>query len=158
MARKYTNEFKLEMIKKYLKYEKSIYKFVEENNLPSATFYRWLKIYEKHGEQYFIEKKEKRTYSTKFKLEMVKKYLKSEISMNEFLIKNDIPPKTFWRWVEQYKINGEKSFTEEKLINHYTNEFKLEIIKEYLATDISTDKFAIQNNIPTKTFNRWIDY
>ena len=50
MAEKYTNEFKLKMINEYLKSEKSIYKFTKENNLPSATFHRWLKNYEEHCE------------------------------------------------------------------------------------------------------------
>lgn len=102
----YTSNFKMDMLKKY--YEQScpsIRKFCLENDIPKNTFYDWLSKYKSfsshndNNHSLSVISNNKSDYRKQF----VDEYLKSNVTIKEFCIQNNLKKPTFYIWLRKYK-------------------------------------------------------
>ena len=105
---KYSKEFKLEIIKRYLNGESATI-LANEYQLPSSynvEITHWARIYNALGENAFDENKTNRNYSKDFKLKVVIEYISGLGSYKHLAIQYNIPSDRVVRnWVKKYN-NG----------------------------------------------------
>ena len=69
---KYSEQFKLTLVKEYLDGKLSYRRLAEKNELPASTLRGWVRIYENFGAKKLVNKEQKqRTYSVQFKLDVL---------------------------------------------------------------------------------------
>jgi transposase-like protein len=108
MSRKssYTVEEKIKACADYLSGLKSASQIAIELNMGKRgrdVVSDWAKKYKAYGASVFINKSRNNCYSQEFKERVVKEYLNSTSSLNELIIKYNIPSKTtLSRWIKMY--------------------------------------------------------
>lgn len=65
--------------------------------------------------------------------------------------------RTFFTYVTKYKAHGYSSIQTKTSNNHYSHEFKLAVVQEYLDNQVPLEKLALKYNIPShQTVKNWI--
>ena len=97
-------------------------------------------------------------YSTEFKIKVVKEYLESSISYKSLSGKYCIPSeKIIKTWVNAYKTQGYEGLKVKRESAQYTLEFKLNVVKLYLAGEMSYQSLANELKINNPSIiTRWV--
>lgn len=161
---KYSKEFKLEIIKRYLNGESSA-TLSNEYNLPNS--YRnkiidWARRYEVLGESGFESSNKNKSYSKDFKLKVINEYLSGKDSLKGLANTYDISNDTIVRrWVLAYN-NGEeikdydpKSEVYAMKSRKTTLEERLEIVK-YVLDNNDYKGAADHYNVPYANVYNWV--
>lgn len=87
----------------------------------------------------------------KDKIKAVKLYLSGKKSVISLAAKYGVEKSTVYWWIEQYKSEGEKAFTDSFRENrHYTTELKISAVKDYLNGLGSQSEICKKYNIRSK--------
>lgn len=105
---KYSTEFKIKIVKEYLKGNISFKKLAEKYQLAHQEIVkRWVNAYKSQGYEGLKVKRQNTQYSLEFKLNVVNLYLTGEMSYqslaNELKINN---PSIIARWVKDFREKG----------------------------------------------------
>lgn len=105
---KYSNEFKMEVVKAYLNGEGGYTYLAEKFNIPSRTAIKnWVASYNNLGEEGLLRSRQNRKYTLDFKLEVVEYYLTTEISYRDLAMKLGITqPSLITTWVAKFREQG----------------------------------------------------
>lgn len=147
MSRKssYTVEEKIKASTDYLSGLKSASQIAIELNMGKHgqdVVYGWARKYRVYGASVFINKTKNNSYSQAFKERVVKEYLKGTNSLNELIIKFNIPSSsTLFTWIKMYNNHIELKEYDPKPEVYMANTLKttfeerIEIVKYCLAHD-----------------------
>lgn len=113
---KYSNEFKMEVVKAYLNGEGGYTYLAEKFNIPSRTVIKnWVASYREFGEEGLLRSRQNKKYTLDFKLEVVEYYLTTEISYKDLAMKLGInQPALITRWVSKFREQGVDGIAEVK--------------------------------------------
>lgn len=105
---KYSNEFKMEVVKAYLNGEGGYIYLAEKFNIPSKTVIKnWVASYREFGEEGLLRSRQNKKYTLDFKLEVVEYYLTTEISYKDLAMKLGInQPALISTWVAKFREQG----------------------------------------------------
>ena len=82
-------------------------------------------------------------YSTEFKMKVVKKYLKTQISYKNLTYKYSIPNKSIiTTWVNAYKSQDYEGLKVKRKNTQYTLGFKLNVVNLYLTGEMSYQRLG----------------
>jgi transposase len=96
-------------------------------------------------------------FSKEIKIQASKDYLSGEKSVIQIVDELSVTETTVRRWVSAYKTNGESTLDFKPNNKSYSKEFKLKVIKEYLAGKGSLHDLSLKYNIPSSsTISTWI--
>jgi len=105
---KYTFEEKVNAVLDYINGKRGVTQICNDLGLSRTELYKWVRIYDNHGETGLLTKLKNRNYSKEFKEEAVFAYLNGEGSYNDLSSTYDIPsPTTLKNWVKKYNSHIE---------------------------------------------------
>lgn len=94
-------------------------------------------------------------YTKRFKLKVIKHYLKGNIGFNRLAAHHGITAPMIRRWVAAYRLHGDESFRRQQ--GHYEAEFKLSVLQHMWENGLSANQTAAVFNIPNPTSIRiWV--
>ena len=98
-------------------------------------------------------------YSFEFKKQVIQEYLNGKGGVEYLAKKYNIPaPSNVKQWIESYKEFGDEGLIRVRNNKTYTFEFKLNVVKLYLLTEVSYQELALSvgiNNPPLIT--KWVN-
>ena len=105
---KYSTEFKYEVVKKYLEGKESYRSLAKSFNIPDRKLIRvWVNAYQTLGYEGLKRSREKQSYSSEFKRNVVNLYLTGERSYQELANNLGISnPSMICTWVSKYRKYG----------------------------------------------------
>ena len=141
---KYSKEFKLKIVKRYLSGDGSTVSLAKEINTTDTVVRRWIRKYKAYGDSAFDESHSNASYTKEFKKMVVLAYLNGEGSYLDLMIKYNIPANaTIEKWVKDYNshielkdyVPGEKKIymTKSRKVN---KEERIEIVKYCMDHDL----------------------
>ena len=97
-------------------------------------------------------------YTYELKLKIVKEYLAGEGGYEFLAKKYNIPGKdNVYNWIKIYKEFGEDGLRRKRNNKKYTLDFKLDMIKSYLTTEISYQELALKHGMTTPNLiSAWV--
>ena len=111
---KYSNEFKLQVIKYYLEENHSYLECCKKFNIPSKTpIKEWIRKYKQHGPEGLI-KQPKSSYSGEFKQYVVEYMHSNHISATETAKQYRLQAKVVLKWERIYYEEGPQKLYEER--------------------------------------------
>lgn len=105
---KYSYEFKKQVVSEYLNGEGGYKTLAKKHGIPShKAVIQWVKTFTRLGSESLTRSRNNAKYSFEYKLRIVKSYLTSEISYQEFALKEGISNSSLIvRWVNDFRIAG----------------------------------------------------
>ena len=105
---KYSFEFKKEIVVAYLSGKGGFGSLAKDYGIPNKSqIYRWVKAYQKLGDDGLRRSQNKNNYSSEYKISVVKLYLSSELSYQELALREGIyNPSQICKWVKDFQIAG----------------------------------------------------
>ena len=105
---KYSFEFKKEIVVAYLSGKGGFGSLAKDYGIPNkAQIYRWVKAYQKLGDDGLRRARSINNYSFKYKISVVELYLSSDLSYQELALKEGINrPALIGKWVNALQIAG----------------------------------------------------
>ncbi|WP_242989470.1 IS3 family transposase [Clostridium sp. AF36-4] len=105
---KYSFEFKKEIVVAYLSGKGGFGSLAKDYGIPNkAQIYRWVKAYQKLGDDGLRRARSINNYSFKYKISVVELYLSSDLSYQELALKEGInSPALIGKWVNAFQIAG----------------------------------------------------
>ena len=162
---KYSKEFKLEIIKRYLKGESNSL-LCNEYNIPyrkGGTIIRWTNKYKALGESAFDELKKHKSYSKELKEHVIKEYLEGKNSFEGLANKYNIPSDSIViNWVKKYNKGIEIKAYEPKgdvytmKSRKTTFEERLKIVDYVLSNDNDYKGAADKYSVPYASVYQWV--
>jgi transposase-like protein len=92
----------------------------------------------------------KAKYSQEVKLEIVREYMKGDVSSTQLSRKYGCNEKTIRVWTAQYKSQGEDTLRAIDKNQTYSGEFKRMVVEEYLRGEIGSTPLAIKYKLRSK--------
>ena len=105
---KYSFEFKKKMVTAYLHGEGGYVYLATKYAIPNkCVIQRWVKAYEKFGDDGLRRSRQNTKYTFEYKLYVVELYLSNEVSYQELALQEGINnPAILVRWVNDYRVAG----------------------------------------------------
>ena len=138
---KFTSKQKIEACEKYINGHGSIYSISDELGISYESFRRWVLKYKNNGNDCFEESNTNKSYSSDFKIKVIKEYLEGKGSLADIAAKNNIAYSMVIRWVKKYN-NGE----EIKDYDPKSEVYSMKSRKTTLEERIEIVKYALDNN------------
>jgi transposase len=85
-------------------------------------------------------------YTKRAKLKVIKQYLDGQLGYHRLSAQVGIPAFTIRRWVDAYRLHGDKSFVRRR--DHYPAEFKLSVLQYMWDNSTTINQTAAVFNIP----------
>lgn len=103
---KYSFELKKEIVFAYLSGKGGFGSLAKDYGIPNkAQIYRWVKAYQKLGDDGLRRSRSKNNYSFEYKISVVESYLSSELSCQELALKEGISSAALIvKWVNAFQI------------------------------------------------------
>jgi len=113
---KYSEKFKLMLVREYQEGKLGYRLLAEKYGMKDSTpIKRWVKVYEKFGAEGLIRKKHKETYSTKFKLDVLRYMERTGSSEMETALQFGLTnPPTIASWKKAYLEGGAEALDKPK--------------------------------------------
>lgn len=113
---KYSFEFKMKVVQAFNEGEGSYVTLAKEYGIASTySIQKWVNAYQHSGPKALMRSRQKKKFSTQFKLDIVKLYLTEEMTYlslaNQFGIRH---PETITRWVKEFREQGIDGLREKK--------------------------------------------
>ena len=155
-------EEKLRIIHKYLKGEISLSEGAREGEVDFQSFKRWVNIYENNGIDGFVYQNN-RHYSAEEKSAAVIDYLHGGGSLQTVCKKHNIKDtKTLRLWIKVYNAHGDLNSVKHSGGGSYmkqgretTQEERLEIVKDCLASGKNYGAMALKYNVSYQQVRTW---
>ena len=96
---KFTSKQKIEACEKYIKGQGSLCSISDELGITCQSFRRWLLIYKNNGKDCFEESNTNNSYSSEFKMKVIKEYLNGKGSFVDIAAKYNIADSMVISWV-----------------------------------------------------------
>ena len=143
MGRKsrFTPKQKIEACEKYINGRGSTYSIADELGIAYESFRRWLLKYKNNGKDCFEESNTNNSYSSEYKIKVIKEYLNGKGSTSDIAAKYNIADSMVISWVNKYN-NGE----EIKDYNPKSEVYSMKSRKTTLEERIEIVKYALDNN------------
>jgi len=138
---KFTSKQKIEACEKYIKGHGSLYSISNELGITHELFRRWVLKYKNNGKDCFNESNTNNSYSSEFKMKVIKEYLEGKGSFVDIAAKNNITYSMVINWVNKYN-NGE----ERKDYNPKSEVYSMKSRKTTLEERIEIVKYSLDNN------------
>ena len=105
---KYSFEFKKEIVVAYLSGKGGFGSLAKDYGIPNKSqIYRWVKAYQKLGDDGLRRARSINNYSFKYKISVVELYLSSDLSYQELALSQGISnPSLIVKWVNDFRIAG----------------------------------------------------
>lgn len=142
---KFTSKQKIEACEKYINGYGSICSISDELGIAYESFRRWLLKYRNKGKNCFEELNINNSYTSEFKIKVIKEYLDGKGSLADIAARNNITDSMVIRWLNKYN-NGE----EIKDYNPKSEVYSMKSRKTTLEERIEIVKYALDNN------NDWV--
>ena len=142
---KFTSKQKIEACEKYINGYGSICSISDELGIAYESFRRWLLKYRNNGKNCFEELNINNSYTSEFKIKVIKEYLDGKGSLADIAARNNITDSMVIRWLNKYN-NGE----EIKDYNPKSEVYSMKSRKTTLEERIEIVKYALDNN------NDWV--
>ena len=104
---RYTVDFKLDIVMKYLAGESSFRDLAIANGISKKIVRNWVHLYEHHGEIGFYKSQGNQRYSKTFKTMCVEAVLRGEMSINQAAAKYNLSDYVLRQWIKRYNANEE---------------------------------------------------
>lgn len=138
---KFTSKQKIEACEKYIKGQGSLCSISDELGITCQSFRRWLLTYKNNGKDCFEESNTNNSYSSGFKIKVIKEYLDGKGSFVDIAAKYNITDSMVISWVNKYN-NGE----EIKDYDPKSEVYSMKSRKTTLEERIEIVKYALDNN------------
>lgn len=138
---KFTSKQKIEACEKYINGYGSICSISDELGIAYESFRRWLLKYRNNGKNCFEELNINNSYTSEFKIKVIKEYLDGKGSLADIAARNNITDSMVIRWLNKYN-NGE----EIKDYNPKSEVYSMKSRKTTLEERIEIVKYALDNN------------
>ncbi|KQX15303.1 transposase [Flavobacterium sp. Root420] len=100
---KYSIEFKLHCVNEVLKNHQSIYSVAKENNFDGSNLRKWIKFYQRYGQEGLLPRKNQK-YPSDFKLKVLQRIENKSVSLREACVEFNIPSDSIIiQWQKNYK-------------------------------------------------------
>ena len=162
---KYSKEFKLKIVKRYLKGESNVL-LCNKYNIPyrnGTTLVEWANKYKALGKSAFDESFVNKKYSKAFKEQVIKDYLDGKDSYEGLANKYNISSSTIvFNWVKKYnngieiKAYDTKGDVYTMKSRKTTIEERLEIVNYVLANDFDYKGAADKYTVPYASVYQWV--
>ncbi len=103
---RYTEEFKLKIIKALKESKESKADISEEYRIPKQTIHQWEKAYDLYGAEGLVNKVENKNYPGSFKQEVVEDMRNNHLSQNEASLKYHVGRTQIQTWERKYLEEG----------------------------------------------------
>jgi transposase len=103
---RYTEEFKLKIIKALKESKESKADISEEYRIPKQTIHQWEKAYDLYGAEGLVNKVENKNYPGSFKQEVVEDMRKNHLSQSETSLKYHVGRTQIQTWERKYLEEG----------------------------------------------------
>lgn len=162
---KYSKEFKLEIVKRYLNGESPTALVTEYNMKPSMKrrILKWAKKYGIFGERAFEETTKNRAYSKELKEKVIKEYLEGGEALEDLSIKYNIPSESIViNWISKYnkgieiKEYNSKGDVYTMSSRKTTFEERKEIVKYVLDNNDDYKGAADKYAVPYANVHLWV--
>ena len=143
--KKYSKEFKLELLKEHHKKGISYWKLGKLHGIEASIIRRWGYAYDTFGEE-GLEKHNSDlcNYSSEFKKKVVEEYLEGTISIQDLTYKHKIlAPSTVRKWIKQY--NNHEELTDSRKAGSYFMVKQIKARKTTLEERIKIVEHCISN-------------
>ena len=143
MGRKsrFTPKQKIEACEKYINGRGSTCSIADELGIAYESFRRWLLKYKNNGKDCFEESNTNNSYSSEYKIKVIKEYLNGKGSTSDIAAKYNIADSMVISWVNKYN-NGE----EIKDYDPKSEVYSMKSRKTTLEERIEIVKYALDNN------------
>ena len=138
---KFTSKQKIEACEKYLNGHGSLRSISNELGITHESFRFWLLKYKNNGKDCFEETNTNNSYSSEFKMIVIKEYLEGKGSSTDIAAKYNITYSMVISWVNKYN-NGE----EIKDYDPKSEVYSMKSRKTTLEERIEIVKYALDNN------------
>lgn len=138
---KFTSKQKIETCEKYINGHGSTYSIANELGISYESFRRWVLKYKNNGKGSFEESNTNKSYSSDFKIKVIKEYLDGKGSLADIAAKNNITYSMVIRWINKYN-NGE----EIKDYDPKSEVYSMKSRKTTLEERMEIVKYALDNN------------
>lgn len=138
---KFTPKQKIEACEKYLNGHGSLCSISKELGITHESFRRWLLKYKNNGKDCFEETNTNNSYSSEFKMIVIKEYLEGKGSSPDIAAKYNITYSMVISWINKYN-NGE----EIKDYDPKSEVYSMKSRKTTLEERIEIVKYALDNN------------
>ncbi|WP_370512020.1 transposase [Allobacillus sp. SKP2-8] len=95
-----------------------------------------------------------RSYSDEFKIEVVQSSDSRNCSVVDYCSYNGISESTLKRWLHKFETEGVEGLRESKTWNRYSQELKLQAVKDYESGKYSLSEVVYHYNISSSTVLR----
>ena len=137
---KYSFEFKLKVVQEYLNNQESSRSLERKYGVHHVDIQKWINNYKRFGEDSLRRSRQKQTYTTEFKLQVIELYLSSELSYRQLAIQMGIPDSSLIaRWMNEYRTAGSEALMPKKKGRKRTMD-KEKIIREINGGDSDEQK------------------
>ena len=140
---KYSTEFKMQVVKEYLRGDVSLKNLAKKYKLPHQEIVRgWVNAYNSLGYEGLKVSRKNNNYSFEFKFNVVNLYLKGEMSYQELANQLKINnPSLIVRWVKDFRNQGSEGLKPKKRgrssrMAKDKNKEKKQVKKEYSKEEI----------------------
>ena len=143
MGRKsrFTPKQKIEACEKYINGRGSTCSIADELGIAYESFRRWLLKYKNNGKDCFEESNTNNSYSSEYKIKVIKEYLNGKGSTSDIAAKYNIADSMVISWVNKYN-NGE----EIKDYDPKSEVYSMKSRKTTLEERIEIVKYSLDNN------------
>ena len=138
---KFTPMKKIEACEKYLNGHGSLLSISHELGIVVESFRRWLLTYKNNGKDCFKESNTNNSYSSEFKMKVIKEYLDGKGSFVDIAAKNNITYSMVLNWVNKYNKGEEIKDYDPK-----SEAYSMKSRKTTLEERIEIVKYALDNN------------
>lgn len=105
---KHTTEEKIQIVLDYKNGIQGTNQICNNKNISRQTLYKWVYIYEKHGEMGFASKRRNSSYSKEFKEKIVEEYIDGKGSLMDLCKKYNLPAHSMIQnWLKSYNSHEE---------------------------------------------------
>ena len=155
-------EEKVRIIRKYLKGEINLSEGAREAGVDIESLRNWIHIYESEGVEGFVWKGNKK-YSIELKTAAVLDYQQGGGSLQSICAKHKIKDKeTLRAWIKVYNAHGDLNSVKHSGGGSYmkqgretTQEERLEIVKDWLASGKNYGAMALKYNVSYQQVRTW---
>lgn len=151
-------EEKLWAVREYLDGKGSTYDIAKKYGVTDTSIRRWVDEYETGGENAFQRKCSiPTTLSQEEKLRAVHEHLDENVSLRELTRKYGVGSTSIRKWIAKYKFGGDAALLSNHTKKHYSEAFKQEVVRAYLAGEGSYSELSIRFEILSfDTVRKWV--